>query len=47
MLQGAKVGVSRRLLESDAPEEEFDVLREELIFFVNGYIEASSVRLAE
>jgi hypothetical protein len=45
MLQGAMVGVSRRLLESNAPEKEFDSLREELIFFVCGYLEASSARV--
>ena len=42
MLQSAMGAVSRRLLESDAPEEEFDALREELIFLVNGYVEACS-----
>jgi AcrR family transcriptional regulator len=42
MIQGAMAGVSRRLLESDAPEKEFDPLRDELLFFVNGYVEACS-----
>jgi AcrR family transcriptional regulator len=42
MLQGAMAGVSRRLLESDAPEKEFDSLRQELIFFVCAYLEACS-----
>ena len=32
MLQCAMAGVSRRLLEADAPEEEFVGLGEELIF---------------
>ena len=32
MLQGAMAGVSRRLLESDAPEKQFEALRQELIF---------------
>ena len=44
MLQGAMVGVSRRLLESNAPEKQFESLRWELIFFVSAYLEASSVR---
>jgi hypothetical protein len=42
MLQGAMAGISRRLLESGAPEKEFDILRRELIFFVSAYLEASS-----
>ena len=46
MLQSAMGGVSRRLLEADAPEKEFDALREELIFLVNGYVEACSARRA-
>jgi hypothetical protein len=44
MLQGAMTGVSRRLLESDAPERLFDTFRQELIFFVNAYLEACSAR---
>ncbi len=44
MLQGAMGGVSRRLLESGAPEKEFDILRQELIFFASAYLEASSAR---
>ncbi len=40
MLQGAMAGVSRRLLESSAPEKQFDTLRDELIFFVCAYLEA-------
>jgi AcrR family transcriptional regulator len=44
MLQGAMVGVSRRLLESDAPEKHFDTLRRELVFFVCAYLEACSTR---
>jgi hypothetical protein len=42
MLQSAMAGVSRRLLEADAPEQEFAALREELTFLVSGYIEACS-----
>jgi AcrR family transcriptional regulator len=44
MLGGAVGGVSRRLLESDAPEKDFDILRRELIFFVSAYLEACAVR---
>ncbi len=47
MIQGAMTGVSRRLLESEAPEKEFDALRDELLFFVNGYVEACSARLTD
>lgn len=45
MVQDAMVGVSRRLLESGAPEKHFEVLRRELIFFVCTYLEASSKRI--
>ncbi len=44
MLQGAMAGVSRRLLESDDPEKQVDGFRQELIFFVSGYLEACSGR---
>jgi len=44
IVQGAMAGVSRRLLESDAPEKEFDSLRRELICFVSAYLEASAAR---
>jgi AcrR family transcriptional regulator len=44
MLQSAMAGVSRRLLESDAPEKHFDALRKELIFLVGAYLEACSAR---
>ena len=40
MLQGAMGGVSRRLLESGAPEKQFDALLQELIFFACAYLEA-------
>jgi AcrR family transcriptional regulator len=43
MLQGAMVGVSRRLLESSAPEKRFEPLRQELIFLACAYLEACSV----
>jgi AcrR family transcriptional regulator len=44
MLQGAMAGVSRRLLESDAPENHLDSLRRELIFLVCAYLEACAAR---
>jgi AcrR family transcriptional regulator len=44
MLQGVMVGVSRRLLESPAPEKEFDVLRREVIFLSCAYLNACSRR---
>jgi AcrR family transcriptional regulator len=43
ILQGAMAGVSRRLLESDAPEKQFEALQKELILFATAYLEASSV----
>jgi AcrR family transcriptional regulator len=42
ILQGAMAGVSRRLLESEAPEQQFDALRQELIFFACAYLQANS-----
>jgi AcrR family transcriptional regulator len=44
MLQGVMVGVSRRLLESTAPEKQFDILREEMIFLACAYLNACSTR---
>ncbi len=44
MLQGAMQGVSRRLLDSGAPEKQLDMLRQELIFFSCAYLEACSGR---
>jgi AcrR family transcriptional regulator len=44
MLQGAMFGVSRRLLESSAPEKQFDVLRNELIVLARAYLNACSER---
>jgi AcrR family transcriptional regulator len=44
MLQGAMAGVSRRLLESDAPQKQLDTMRQELIFLACAYLEASSAR---
>jgi hypothetical protein len=42
MLQAAMSGVSRRLLESSAPEKEFDTLHQELVFLVCAYLDARS-----
>jgi AcrR family transcriptional regulator len=42
MLQGVMVGVSRRLLESAAPEKQFVTLRQELIFLACAYLKACS-----
>ena len=44
MLQGAMVGVSRRLLESGAPEKQFETVRHELIFLASAYLKACSAR---
>jgi len=46
MLQGAMVGVSRRMLESSAPEKELDTLRGELIFVACAYLDACSARVS-
>jgi AcrR family transcriptional regulator len=46
MLQGTMVGVSRRILESNAPEKELDTLRRELIFVACAYMDACSARLS-
>jgi hypothetical protein len=44
MVQATMVGVSRRLLESGAPEKHFDTLRQELIFLVCAYLDACSTQ---
>lgn len=44
MLQGVMVGVSRRLLESPAPEKQFDIIRREMIFLARTYLDACSAR---
>jgi AcrR family transcriptional regulator len=44
MLQGMMVGVSRRMLESDAPEKAGDALRRELIVVACAYLDACSAR---
>ena len=40
MLQSAMVGVSRRLLESSAPEEQFETFRRELILVASAYLDS-------
>jgi hypothetical protein len=45
MLQGAMGGVSRRILESDAAEEQLDTLSKELIFVACAYLDACSARI--
>jgi len=40
VIQGAMSGVSKRLLESGAPEEQFEALQRELILFACAYIDA-------
>ena len=44
MLQGMMAGVSRRILESSAPEKQFEILRQELIFAACAYVDACSTR---
>jgi AcrR family transcriptional regulator len=46
MLQGMMVGISRRLLESAAPEKQFEAVRRELVFLACAYLEACSIRSA-
>jgi hypothetical protein len=46
VLQGAMAGVSRRLLESDAPHEQFATLQQELILFICTYLKTCSARSA-
>jgi hypothetical protein len=44
MLLGVMGGVSRKLLESAAPEKQFDALLRELIFLSCSYVNACSKR---
>jgi len=46
MLEGAMVGVSRRMLESGAPEKYVDALRRELIVVACAYLDACSAHVA-
>lgn len=45
MLQGAMVGVSRRMLESGASGKQLDTLRRELIFVACAYLDACAARV--
>jgi AcrR family transcriptional regulator len=47
MLQAVMVGVSRRMLESSAPEKHFDTLRQELIVLARAYLTTCSARLPQ
>ena len=40
MVQGAMTGVSRRLLEAEAPEKHLEALRQELVLLICTYLEA-------
>jgi AcrR family transcriptional regulator len=44
MLQGVMVGVSRRMLESAAPEKQLDALRQQMISMACAYLDACSAR---
>ncbi len=44
MIQGMMAGVSRRILESSAPEKQFEILRPELIVAACAYLDACSTR---
>src|SRR6266849_6630352 len=44
MLQGAMVGISQRMLESGAPEKQFEALRRELILMASAYLDGCSAR---
>ena len=44
MLQGAMVGVSRKILESGVAESQREILQRELIFVACAYLDACSVR---
>ena len=46
MIQGMMVGVSRRILESGAPEKQLEALRGELIFVACAYLDACSARVS-
>jgi AcrR family transcriptional regulator len=47
MLQGAMVGVSRRMLESGAAERQVDGLRRELILMACAYLDCCSARVSD
>lgn len=43
VLQGAMAGVSRRLLESEEPEREFEAIRAELVLLARSYVGARTI----
>lgn len=45
MLESAMVGVSRRILESDAPDKQRDIICRELIFLACTYLDACGARV--
>jgi AcrR family transcriptional regulator len=45
MLVGTMVGVSRRLLESDAPTKQLEGVRQEMVFLACAYLRAASRRV--
>lgn len=45
MLQGMMIGVSRRMLESSAPEKQLDTLNRELIIVASAYLDVCSARV--
>jgi len=47
MLQGVMAGVSRRLVESDVPEKQLNILCQELIFVACAYLDACSARVSD
>jgi AcrR family transcriptional regulator len=47
MIQGAMAGVSRRLLESPSPEEQYKPLSEELVLMMRAYLDACSLRISD
>jgi AcrR family transcriptional regulator len=47
MVQGAMVGVSRRLLESGHAEKQFTAVRRELIFLISAYLNARAARAGD
>jgi hypothetical protein len=43
VLQSAIAGVKRHLLESDMPEAQFQMMQQELVLVVRGYVRACVV----
>jgi AcrR family transcriptional regulator len=46
-LQGAMVGISRRMLESNSPDKQFESFRRELIVLACAYLNACSVHIQD